>query len=750
MRWIEIDSHPSSHTKGWSVSCSFNDALSCLHSLSFVGPVSVSYRGLPVLPSMAFLGFPFVFLRGAQPEATSTVEIDRNRMFEIFRYSSHLEAEAIENILDESYRFNSRHARTDSDIASTFISFCLLIHTTPSVVEFIADDLIYPIHQQGLHDELVDFSLLDPLLWVKEVDELALRPASNGFSFCSTLQIKSQTPTHPTLPKSPAKPHLGHSNDVGILIPPSKHTVFNTQLRNLSSERDDDESEFYYNRDTKEPPKLFVVQPRVRPDYVLQAKLLEAINLADSLEEQREEGCGSKIYERKRTPHLLVQNPGTKSTKSHADAYFGQGTVETVKIHVNAIDAEDGLDAVFVNAMLTGIQQRNLERVWGKPVFDRMGLIIEIFNAHANTKEAKLQAELAALMYKKTRLVRVRGLDGRLTFGALGEAEVVSGRGRTSGGRGFISGAGETELQLQRRRILERRNQLLSEIEEVRRTRALQRVARKRHGKGYGRGMPVVAVVGYTNAGKSSLVAGLSQSDLYIDDKLFATLDPRVRSIFLPSGQKVLLSDTVGFISDLPVQLVEAFQATLDEVTEADLLMHVIDASAPNAEEHRDSVLDVLQQIGVSSEKIENMIEVWNKVDLLESGTEKIVPTEDLDHERSEDCNNEICLDRFSEDFILQEADAAKGSSNGATLSMSDVGVAETSNILAESRNANLSPNRFSYVKTSAITGIGLQELLHLLDEKLDEKPKPAGNLEDKYFVKWRPSFSEVLPQNAE
>ncbi|XP_057868686.2 GTP-binding protein At3g49725, chloroplastic isoform X2 [Cryptomeria japonica] len=557
-----------------------------------------------------------------------------------------------------------------------------------------------------------------------------LKPTSNGFKIYTDTKLKSQMPTCPTLPKAPHKPHLDHSNHAGIINSPSKLSIPTTQFRNFSSERDNDESEYFYNRDTKEPPKLFVVQPRVRSECVLQAKLLEAINLADSLEEQREEGCGSKTYVRKKTPHLLVQNPGTRSTKSHAVM-------------------QDGLDAVFVNAMLTGIQQRNLERAWGKPVFDRMGLIIEIFNAHANTKEAKLQAELAALMYKKTRLVRVRGLDGRLTFGTSGEAEVVSGRGRTSGGRGFISGAGETELQLQRRRILERRNQLLSEIEEVRRTRALQRAARQRHRKGFGRVMPVVAVVGYTNAGKSSLVAALSQSDLYIDDKLFATLDPRVRSIFLPSGQKMLLSDTVGFISDLPVQLVEAFQATLEEVTEADLLVHVIDVSAPNAEEHRDSVLDVLQQIGVSSEKLENMIEVWNKVDLLGSDCENIMTVEHLDHER-EACNDEIPLSSSAEDFLLHEENATKESTNGATISMEEVGDAETNNILSENINANLSPKGFSCVKASAITGIGLQELLHLLDEKLDEKLKPAANLEDKYFVKWRPSLPEAVTHNVE
>eukprot|EP00268_Persea_americana_P026016 TRINITY_DN2536_c0_g1_i6.p1 TRINITY_DN2536_c0_g1~~TRINITY_DN2536_c0_g1_i6.p1 ORF type:complete len:522 (-),score=100.19 TRINITY_DN2536_c0_g1_i6:1240-2622(-) len=410
---------------------------------------------------------------------------------------------------------------------------------------------------------------------------------------------------NPINPISPTLTSLSSS----ILFSPFSHSSRQKKLDEDDSSGDDDR--FVVYKDPKSPPRLFVVQPRLRPETLMQAKLSEALNLANSLEEQRDsDDFGSE----ETPPHLVVQNPAARSPKAHADTYFGQGTVDTIKIHLNALESEDTLDAVFVNTILSGIQQRNLERAWGKPVLDRVGLIIEIFNAHAQTKEAKLQSELAALMYRKTRLVRLRGPDGRLTFGASGEAEVVSARGRGSGGRGFISGAGETELQLQRRRILERRNHLLSEIEEVRRTRALQRSSRKRRGGLQGQGLATVAVVGYTNAGKSTLVNALSDSDLYSDDRLFATVDPRIRSVFLPSGRKVLLSDTVGFISELPVQLVEAFHATLEEVVEADLLVHVLDSSALNLDEQRSSVLQVLQQIGVSEEKLQNMIEVWNKV----------------------------------------------------------------------------------------------------------------------------------------
>lgn len=241
-----------------------------------------------------------------------------------------------------------------------------------------------------------------------------------------------------------------------------------------------------------------MVQPRLRSDILLKTTLDEALNLANSLEEQRDGYYDTEFADKDLPPHVVVQNPVYRTP--NAGTFFGTGTVNTVLCHLNDVESKGELDAVFVNAILTGIQQRNLEREWGKPVLDRVGLIIEIFHAHAQTKEAKLQAELAALMYKRTRLVRVRGPGGRATFGASGEAEIVSARGRGSGGRGFISGAGETELQLQRRRILERRSQLLSEIKEVRRTRALQRASRKRHGGSDGQDMATVAIVGYTNA----------------------------------------------------------------------------------------------------------------------------------------------------------------------------------------------------------------------------------------------------------
>ncbi|XP_004231950.1 GTP-binding protein At3g49725, chloroplastic isoform X2 [Solanum lycopersicum] len=569
------------------------------------------------------------------------------------------------------------------------------------------------------------------------------------------------------------------TQSIHLLVNPSPSTqssLFHSLSSPCSSlllQKHQDGSGDDFNTDPKSPPRLFVVQPRFRPDSVLKPKLNEALNLANSLEEQRHGFYDTEFLDKQMPHHLVVQNPASRSIR--ADTFFGPGTVDTVKCHVNSLDTQEGIDAIFVNAILTGIQQRNLERAWGKPVLDRVGLIIEIFNAHAQTKEAKLQAELAALMYKKSRLVRVRGPGGRYGFGVGGEAEVVSARGRGSGGRGFISGAGETELQLQRRRILERRNQLLSEIKEVRRTRALQRAARKRHGGSDGQEIPTVAVVGYTNAGKSTLVSAVSESFLYCDDRLFATVDPKLRSVVLPSGRKVLLSDTVGFISELPIQLVEAFHATLEEVVEADLLVHVLDSSAPNLNEQREAVLQVLGQIGVSEQKLQNMIEVWNKIDLREdfvgdgycnedevpSGLEenndvasnKLCEEDLLEYDDNEDEDfeqsgklGEVIDDQqgnYTDELVSGDEQESWVDYNGSLVGCGSAEVQQ--NDPSNKWEVVGSENQFGsesapHVKTSALTGVGLQELLELLDEKL----KPQKTIEKDIFDrKWRPPRTE-------
>ncbi|KAK6151124.1 hypothetical protein DH2020_016056 [Rehmannia glutinosa] len=554
-----------------------------------------------------------------------------------------------------------------------------------------------------------------------------------------------------------------------------------------------------FNKDPDAPPRLFVVQPRFRPETHLRTKLEEALNLANSLEQQRDGFYETEFLDKETPPHLVVQNPAARSPRAGAmllNTYFRDGTVKTVKCHVNDLESKDGVDAIFVNAILTGIQQRNLEasflylmictcldsqsQVWAKPVLDRIGLIIELFNAHAQTKEAKLQAELAALMYKRSRLVRLQVRKGGVLH-LVGVEEqkllvpedlMVFRRG--SGGRGFISGAGETELQLQRRRILDRRKQLLSEIKEVRRTRAMQRAARKRQGVSPGQEIATVAVVGYTNAGKSTLVSALSNNYLCCDDRLFATVDTKLSSVILPSGRKVVLSDTVGFISDLPVQLVEAFHATLEEVVEADLLVHVLDASAPNLNEHRETVMQVLERIGVSKEKLQNMIEVWNKVDLLEkksdigepddgdyassfSGEEDAdntsdelidqhVNEQDIEAEPSDDLGDGICdeQDDYSDDWLSgdDEQDPWVGY-DGRSVGRENVKDQQnefSGDWKAAAKSSQSQSESTCHVKTSAVSGVGLQELLEIIDEKLGPGPVVERSVFDR---KWRPPCSE-------
>ncbi|CAM6102333.1 unnamed protein product [Calypogeia fissa] len=475
-------------------------------------------------------------------------------------------------------------------------------------------------------------------------------------------------------------------------------------------------------QDANQAPRLLVVQPRIHPLPVLKAKLLEALRLADSLQDSRkhhqQQQNGSRTQKKQLLPpYVLVQSPSStgrssSSKRLQARAYFGAGTIDIVRAHVDEIDTQGRIDAVFVNVPLSGVQQRNLEDAWGKPVLDRVGLIIEIFGAHAKSKAARLQVELASLYYKRSRLVRARGSGGaRLGFGAGGESEVVSARGRATGA---IGGAGETEIQLQRRRVGERQHRLKLLLAEVARTQSLHRAARQRQGyaTGHGSRLPVVAVVGYTNAGKTSLVAALSQSSLYIDDKLFATLDTRSRRVVLPSGQTVILSDTVGFISDLPTQLVKAFQSTLDEVVEADYLLHVIDSSAPNASEQRETVLQVLEGIGTPKHKLQNyLLEVWNKADLAEGGQE-IGRAVGLEGNMN---SSEL---QYKGQISSQEAELIVDTDHSQLIQAVHV-VENIPEERAEILGVEWSNEGVSCVATSARTKMGLKELCHLLDRKL-------------------------------
>jgi GTPase len=272
---------------------------------------------------------------------------------------------------------------------------------------------------------------------------------------------------------------------------------------------------------------------------------------------------------------------------------FGSGNVETLR----GIIADNDIGLVVVDAALSPVQQRNLERRWQAKVIDRTGLILEIFGERARTHEGRLQVELAALSYQRSRLVR-----------SWTHLE------RQRGGFGFLGGPGESQLEIDRRLIGERIARLRRELDGVKRTRSLHREARRRVP------YPVVALVGYTNAGKSTLFNRLTRAQVGAENMLFATLDPTMRRLDLPSGRRAILSDTVGFISDLPTHLVAAFRATLEEVTEADIVVHVRDAHHPDSAAQRDDVLAVLSDLGLGELVEDGMIEVLNKIDLLDPG----------------------------------------------------------------------------------------------------------------------------------
>ena len=268
--------------------------------------------------------------------------------------------------------------------------------------------------------------------------------------------------------------------------------------------------------------------------------------------------------------------------------YLGKGKVE----EITGLVGGNEIELVVMDCALSPIQQRNLEKAWNTKVLDRTGLILEIFGRRAKTKEGALQVELAHLNYQRSRLVR-----------SWTHLE------RQRGGFGFLGGPGESQLEIDRRLIGERIARLRRELDEVKRTRTLHREARRRVP------YPVVALVGYTNAGKSTLFNRLTRADVQAADMLFATLDPTLRALQLPHGGKAMLSDTVGFISNLPTQLVAAFRATLEEVLEADLILHVRDISHEDAEAQQRDVNTVLRQLGINPEAGGRIIEVWNKID---------------------------------------------------------------------------------------------------------------------------------------
>ena len=319
---------------------------------------------------------------------------------------------------------------------------------------------------------------------------------------------------------------------------------------------------------------------------------------------------------------------------------FGLGRVEAI----GETASSDSLDLVIVDGALTPVQQRNLERAWGCKVIDRTALILEIFGARARTREGRLQVELAALRYQRSRLVR-----------SWTHLE------RQRGGLGFVGGPGETQIEADRRQIRNRIGRLERALDAVRRTRGLHRAARQRVP------FPVIALVGYTNAGKTTLFNRLTGACAVARDQLFATLDPTMRGVVLPSGQRVILSDTVGFVSDLPHDLVAAFRATLEEVVAADLVVHVRDCAHADSAEQRADVLRVLIELGLEDRLQSGVIEVLNKIDLLDE-------------------RQRACL-----------AQQGRGGSNGA----------------------NGHPGETSVVAASALTGSGLENLIGAIDARL-------------------------------
>jgi GTP-binding protein HflX len=315
-------------------------------------------------------------------------------------------------------------------------------------------------------------------------------------------------------------------------------------------------------------PNLLISNKRRTPEHSLD----EAVSLANALDIE------------------ILHQAVIPLKKPNAGTLFGSGKLDELA----QVFKNHEIDLVIIDGPLTPIQQRNLEKQWNLKVLDRTGLILEIFGDRAQTREGVLQVDLAALNYQRSRLVR-----------SWTHLE------RQRGGLSFVGGAGETQIESDRRQIDDAILRLKKQLQKVIKTRELHRSARKKVP------YPIVALVGYTNAGKSTLFNYMTGAKVFAKDMLFATLDPTMREVELPSGQKIILSDTVGFISELPTQLIAAFRATLEEVLDANLILHVRDISHPETDAQANDVNDILEDLEISDDAKNDILEVWNKTDLL-------------------------------------------------------------------------------------------------------------------------------------
>ena len=315
-------------------------------------------------------------------------------------------------------------------------------------------------------------------------------------------------------------------------------------------------------------PNLLISNKRRTPEHSLD----EAVSLANALDIE------------------ILHQAVIPLKKPNAGTLFGSGKLDELA----QVFKNHEIDLVIIDGPLTPIQQRNLEKQWNLKVLDRTGLILEIFGDRAQTREGVLQVDLAALNYQRSRLVR-----------SWTHLE------RQRGGLSFVGGAGETQIESDRRQIDDAIVRLKKQLQKVVKTRELHRSARKKVP------YPIVALVGYTNAGKSTLFNYMTGAKVFAKDMLFATLDPTMREVELPSGQKIILSDTVGFISELPTQLIAAFRATLEEVLDANLILHVRDISHPETDAQANDVNDILEDLEISDDAKNDILEVWNKTDLL-------------------------------------------------------------------------------------------------------------------------------------